>query len=198
MLVFALAIAVSTVGTAPSLVAADSCIGQLNFFTTAPTIGYSPTIAVTVPVSATCVFTGGPLYAQGTVYDQTQGVTVAYGRSILGSYGGNVFNGQLIFTVPNNPDVLQVSVSIYAPDQQTLLTSTGEVIQVVPGSAHYQSPTPQPYYRICGYNTYYYTYCGNAGYYNRDQNWNYVGGGYNGWHQGGNQPDGGYNGHHHN
>lgn len=144
VVVIALALLLGIVFVGDNVVLADSCSAQLNYSTT-----YSNG-QIIVPVSASCSFIGGQLYAVGYAVD-------SYGRN-LGSTstlltsinGGNTFSGQLVFTspFPAQGGTVQVSVSIYSNGPNgTILTSTTQTLQVngVYGYGYY-SPGTYWYY----------------------------------------------------
>ena len=124
-----------------SLVLADSCTAQLGYPTT-PTTYYVSSFQLIIPVSATCSFITGQLSAVGNVYDASTNNNLGSTNTILTQVdGGNVFNGQLLFTIPPvQGDNLQVMASIYSngPNGSNLLTSTTQTLQV--NGVNYYSP----------------------------------------------------------
>jgi hypothetical protein len=113
-----------------SPVAADSCTAQLGNPLT-PTY-YTSNGQIVVPVSATCSFAGGQLYAVGNAVDAF-GANLGSTNTVLTSTnGGNVFNGQLVFTVPLSVqgNAVQISVSIYSNGpNSSFLTSVTQTLQ---------------------------------------------------------------------
>jgi len=94
------------------VIAQSPCIVQVSY----PAISqnYNPNIGVTVPVSATCSYSG-QLYAVGDAYDTTTNSDLGSVNTGLSSTGGGNFNGQLNFFLPTSAqsDTIQISVSIY-------------------------------------------------------------------------------------
>jgi hypothetical protein len=130
-----------------SPVSADSCIAQVNYPVT-PTTYYTSNFQMVVPVSATCSFSGGQLYAVGNVYDTSTNNNLGSTNTVLTPVdGGNVFNGQLMLTLPLvQGDTLQVTVSIYSNGPNgTLLTSATQTVQVN-GINYYAAPSDYWYY----------------------------------------------------
>jgi len=128
-----------------SLVSADSCTAQLGYPTT-PTTYYASGFQMVIPVSATCSFSGNPLYAVGNVYDTSTNTNLGSANTVLTSVdGGNVFNGQLLLTLPVQGDTLQVIVSIYSNGPNgSLLTTATQTLQV--NGANYSYPGYYWYY----------------------------------------------------
>src|SRR5208282_5770003 len=99
-LVFFLAAAVFAARSGP-VYAQTPCIAQASY----PVVSlpqYNSNVAVTVPVSASCSYTVGPLYAVGDAYDTTISSdlgTVSTGLSLV---GGGSYSGQLLFSLPTS------------------------------------------------------------------------------------------------
>ena len=77
---------------------------------------YGGNLQLTLPVSASCSFYAGQLYATGSAYDTTYGTNLGTTQTVLGStYGGYGYTGQLSFTVPPSAQghSVQFWVSIY-------------------------------------------------------------------------------------
>ena len=172
-----LIVAILAVGLSSTRVSADPCIAQLGY----PTMGqqyygyYSSNVQVTVPVSATCFFQAGQLYAVGTAYDTTYNANVGTSNAVLsGTYGGNAFSGQLQFNLPVSVQAhsVQFSVSIYSAQAGyyqpyyggSPLTTTSATFVVTP--SNYQSS--YPYYPTYPSYNYYY---GSYPYYNQPGNY---------------------------
>ena len=138
--VIALALLLGVVLVGNNVVLADSCSAQLNYSTT-----YSNG-QIIVPVSASCSFIGGQLYAVGYAVDSF-GRNLGSTSTVLTSInGGNEFSGQLVFTspFPAQGGTVQVSVSIYSNGPNgTILTSTTQTLQV---NGAYYSPGTYWYY----------------------------------------------------
>jgi hypothetical protein len=172
LLIIALTVGIVAVATNGSLVLADPCTAQLGYPVMAAQQYYGSNVQVTVPVSATCSFYAGQLYAVGTAYDATYNSNVGTANTTLNAiYGGSSFSGQLQFNLPISTQThsVQFSVSIY--NAQTgynqpyyggaPLAITSETFVVSP--SNYQSSYPYnplypsyPYYP--GYNYYYVPY----------------------------------------
>src|SRR5208337_509099 len=112
-LVFFLAAAVFAASSGP-VFAQTPCIAQASYpAVSSPQGNYN--FAVTVPVSASCSYTVGSLYAVGDAYDTTVSSdlgTVSTGLSLV---GGGSYSGQLLFSLPTSTlgHTVQFSVSIY-------------------------------------------------------------------------------------
>jgi len=117
------ALAVLTVITAVVIVnpvaasALAPCVAQINtpYMSTATLNPYS-NIAVTMPVSVTCFFTRGQLYAVGDAFDNSTNTPLGSVLSTLPSINkGNQFNGQLVFIIPaaDRGHSIYFAVSIY-------------------------------------------------------------------------------------
>jgi hypothetical protein len=179
MTLLALLVAAAGIMANSSLVSATgSCTAQLAKTSMGPYYD-SISIGMTVPVSATCSFSGGQLYAVGNVYDMSINVNLGSAGTVLTSVnGGNVFNGQLVLTLPTSAAIsveghtLQISVSIYDAPYGSILTSTTQTMQV-PNYSYSEVPNysyPYPSYYYPG-NCY---YSGSDCYYGSG----YFGGGY--------------------
>ena len=175
--------AILAVGLNSSQVSADPCTAQLGY----PVMGqqyygyYGSNVLVTVPVSVTCSFAAGQLYAVGTAYDPIFNANVGTSNAVLiGTYGGNSFSGQLQFNLPISVQMhsVQFSVSIFGAQAGyyqpynggSLLTTTAATFVVTPST--YQSSYPYystypsyPYYSYYPYYNYYPYYPGYNYYY---------------------------------
>ena len=158
-----LAVGVVAVATNGSLVLAQPCQAQLG----SPNISRQPfyyglNFEVTVPVSASCSFYAGQLYASGTAYDTTYNANIGTADTVLTStYGGYGYTGQLTFTLPISEEShpVQFSVSVYGTQNgyyggpyggllaQTLAT-------YVVGPSYYQGYPLYPSYSTPNYPTY--------------------------------------------
>lgn len=81
--------------------------------------GYNSYVAagVLVPVSVTCSFVGGQLYAVGSAINPSTNARVDSAAAALSSaYGTNIYTGQLAFSIPFEVTgyTLQISISIYS------------------------------------------------------------------------------------
>jgi hypothetical protein len=163
VLVLVLSVGVIAAATSNSLVSAQACTAQLGSPTNTVQQYYASGFQVTLPLSSTCPFYTGQLYATGTAYDTTNNWNIGTSNTALSStYGGYGFNGQLQFTLPNTAvsHPVQFSVSIYGTQagywQQysggSLLTTTSATFVVGPSYLNgYQN---YPY----GYSSTYPTY----------------------------------------
>ena len=168
MLVMLFVFIMASVAVGNSPVSADPCNIQPNSLAyITPNYNYY-TSGVIVPVSATCSFVGGQLYAVGTAIDTSTNArvgTAPVGR-LYSAIGTNIYAGQLMFSLP--PQVtghaLQISISIYSEvygvyngyGSAPPLTTSVQTVQVNSNS-YYNSNYPN-----CNYNGYYYN--GNCGF----------------------------------
>ena len=104
--------------TTPSQVYAtsNSCTAQLSP-SAATYSNYNSNIGLTVPVSATCSFSGGQLYSIGYAYDTSTNMAQSSANTQLTWISGNTYRGQLAFKLSSTllGHNLQISVSIYGP-----------------------------------------------------------------------------------
>jgi len=118
MLVLTFAAIFAITATSPSQVYAtsNSCTAQLSP-STATYSNYNSNVGLTVPVSATCSFSGGQLYAVGYAYDTSTNMAQSSANSLLTWISDSTYRGQLGFKL--SPTLLgqnlQISVSIYGP-----------------------------------------------------------------------------------
>jgi len=117
-------LAVLTVITALAIVNVGSvsaqapCVAQISSpYMSTSTLNPNSNIAVTMPVSVTCSFTRGQLYAVGDAFDNSTNTPLG---SVLGTLPSvnksNQFNGQLVFIIPaaDRGHSIYFSVSIYS------------------------------------------------------------------------------------
>src|SRR5208282_3588808 len=203
-LVFFLAAAVFSASSSP-VFAQTPCIAQTSY-PVVSTPQYNSNIAVTVPVSTSCSYIVGPLFAVGDAYDTTISTDLGTVSTGLSSVGGGSYTGQLLFSLPTSTlgHTVQFSVSIYNNNNGqsgSPLATTSQSITI--GASYYQSypySNCQPGYAYAGgtcypptsysncYNGYYYG--GSSCYYPN----NYYGGGYNGnGYNGGSNSNGNWN-----
>jgi len=132
-----------------SLVAADSCVAQLGNSSLSTTQYYNSNAQIVVPVSTSCSFSGGQLYAVGNLFDTSTNSNLGSANTILTPVdGGNTFSGQLVFNLLAlmQSDTLQISVSIYNNGLNgSLLTSATQTLQVN-GTTYYGNPGYYWYY----------------------------------------------------
>ena len=196
VLILALTIGVVAVATGNNLVSAQPCTAQLGS-PSALTQQYL-TFQVTVPVSATCPFNAGQLYATGTAYDTVYNSNIGTANTALsGTYGGYGFSGQLLFNLPTSAvsHPVQFSVSIYSAQPGyyqyyggSLLTSTSATFVLGPSYLNSYQNYPYPYYSTYPtYPTYpgYVYYPGNYYYYSYPYYNQYRGGYYYYYRNGG-------------
>ena len=177
-LAFFLAAAVFA-GSSGPVFAQTPCVAQASYPTVSGPQYYYSNFAVTVPVSTSCSYIGGPLIAVGNAFDATTSISVGTVSTGLSSAG----TGQLVFSLPPSVSghTVQFSVSIYTNNNGqagSLLASTSQSITI--SSSYYQS---YPYYSSC-YNGYYYngyyggSSCYYPGYYSSYYGNGYYGNGY--------------------
>jgi len=158
---------------------------------------YGGNFQVTVPVSATCAFYPGQLYATGTAYDTTYNANIGTADAVLGSaYSGYASTGQLTFTLPGSAQshAVQFSVSIYSTPNGyfggyyggyfggALLAQTSSTFVV--GPSYYQIYPTYPSYPTPTYPSYpiYPTYPSYPRYIQNQGPYYYMGGYYNYYH----------------
>jgi len=188
-----LAVGVVGVGAGSSLVSAQPCSAQLGSPSTLSQQYLS--FQVSVPVSASCSFSTGQLYAAGTAYDTVYNSNIGTANTILSAtYGAYGFTGQLQFNLPSSAasHPVQFSVSIYSTQpgyyQQyyggSVLTTTSATFIVGPSYLNSYQNYPYPYYSTYptyptypaypSYpynpgNNYYYYYSHPYSYYNQNR-----------------------------
>ena len=197
-LVLTLAIGVIAVATNANIVLAQPCQAQLGAPNVSQPYYYGPSFQVTVPVSTSCSYYAGQLYASGTAYDASYNTNVGTANTVLTStYAGYGYTGQLTFSLPISEQSrsVQFSVSVYgtqngyyAGPYGGLLAQTFATYLV--GPSYYQGYPLYPSYTTPSYPQYptypsypainpYFSshYYQNPGYY-------YMGGYYNYYHNG--------------
>jgi hypothetical protein len=114
-------LAAVAVGNSPVSAQTGCTIRPSSLAYTSPNFSYGyntyVTSGVLVPVSVTCSFVGGQLYAVGSAINPSTNARVDSSAAALSSvYGSDVYTGQLAFSIP--PGVtglkLQISISIYS------------------------------------------------------------------------------------
>jgi len=115
-LVFVFAASFAVTATTTPVSAANSCTAQLSS-PTATYFAYNSNIGLTVPVSATCSFSGGQLYAVGYAYDTSTNTAQSSANTML-TWTSSTYSGQLGFKL--SPTLLghnlQIAVSVYGPN----------------------------------------------------------------------------------
>src|SRR5208282_2381015 len=198
-LVFFLAAAVFAMSGSP-VYAQTPCIAQASYPVVSSPQYYNSNIAVTVPVSASCSYIVGPLFAVGDAYDTSISTDLGTVSTGLGSVGGGSYTGQLLFSLPLSTlgHTVQFSVSIYNNNNGQYgspLATTSQSITIgssinqgypnnycQPGYAYAGGTCyPPTYYSNC-YNGYYYagSSCYYPGYSNNYYSSNYYGSSSNG------------------
>jgi len=210
-LVLMLTVGVVAVGTNPNLVLAQPCQAQLG----SPNVSsqsyyYGLNFQVTVPVSASCSFYAGQLYASGTAYDTSYNTNIGTANAVLTStYAGYGYTGQVTFTLPTSEQshAVQFSVSVYGTQNGYyggpyggLLAQASATFVVGPsyyqGYPLYPSYTPPssssyptyPAYPAYAVNPYY----SGSRYYQNQGGYYYMRGYYNYYHYGGASHNGNY------
>jgi len=215
VLILAMVIGVVAVATNNTFASAQPCqalLGSPNVY--GQQYYYGGNFQVTVPVSATCSFFPGQVYATGTAYDTTYNANIGTANAVLGpAYTGYASTGQLTFTLPTSAQfhAVQFSVSIYSSPTgyyggyygtyfgSSLLAQTSSTFVV--GPTYYQSyyqnyypsyPTYPNYPTYPSYSTYptypsYPWYTQNQGHYfmRGFYNYYYMRGYYNYYYNGG-------------
>jgi hypothetical protein len=154
--ILALLMVVAGVVTNSGLVSADACVVQLSNSVAAT---YYSNFQVIVPISTTCSFTGGQLYAVGNAYDTLLNANLGSVNTALVSVNaGSVYAGQLVFNIPSiaQGHTVQITVSIYNGGLNgSILTTATQTVQV-PSNYYYNYPS----YNYCypGYNCYIWYY----------------------------------------
>lgn len=177
-ILFLLTVGVIAAATQNGLVLAQPCEAQIGYPNISTLQYYGANFELSLPVSATCSYSQGQLYAVGTAYDTTYNSNIGTANTFLSpSYGYGAYTGQLMFTLPTSAEShsVQFSVSIYSTQNNGyggyggygyLLTTTSSTFLISPG---YQSsypgypgyPTPgYPSYPAPGYPGGYYNYPG--------------------------------------
>ena len=165
MLVMLFVFIMASVAVGNSPVSADPCNIQPNSLAyITPNYNYY-TSGVIVPVSATCSFVGGQLYAVGTAIDTSTNArvgTAPVGR-LYSAIGTNIYAGQLMFSLP--PQVtghaLQISISIYSEvygvyngyGSAPPLTTSVQTVQVNSNSYYNNYPATATTTSNCGFNS---------------------------------------------
>jgi hypothetical protein len=179
LLMAILAVSVVAIATNNTFALAQPCEAQLSSPSSSTQQYYGANFQITLPVSVSCSFYPGQLYATGTAYDTTYNANIGTANTALSpTYGGNGFTGQLIFTLPTSTQShsVEFSVSIYGTQTQyygsSLLATTSSTFVV--GPSYYQTyptyPTYPPYPSYPSYpSSPSYPYYPGNGYYN----WNY-------------------------
>ena len=116
-------LAVLTVMTAVAIVNVSSvsalapCVAQIGSpYVSTATLNPNSNIVVTMPVSVTCSFTRGQLYAVGDAFDNSTNTPLGSVLSALPSVNkGNQFNGQLVFIISaaDRGHSIYFAVSVY-------------------------------------------------------------------------------------
>ena len=180
LLVTILAASAVAIATNNSFVLAQPCqvvLGSPNV-SAEPFYYYGGNFEVTLPVSASCSFYAGSLYATATAYDTTYNTNIGVTNAVLTStYGGYGYSGQLTFTLPVSAQShsVEFSVSIYSTENGyyggyyggSLLAQTSSTFVI--GPSYYEGYPTYPYsapsYPYYQYYPSYPYYSGNWYYY---------------------------------
>jgi len=149
---------------------------------------YGNIFQLTLPVSASCPFYAGQLYAAGSAYDTAYGMNVGTAQTVLSStYAGYGYTGQLTFTMPTSVAGRSVQFSVFIYGSQngyyggynggpplaqawSTFTIPSTYYQGYPSYPSLPSYPSYPYYPGYYYGPnfsyYYYPYC---------RSWNYNG-----------------------
>ena len=148
LLAFLLAASLAFAGQS-ALVFAQTCNASLGSSSlTSTQYYYNSYLGINTPVSASCSFYGGQLYAVGDVFDTSANVDLGSVSTMLTpTYGGNTYTGQLLFSLP--PSVighqLRIMVSVYGGQygygngNGQLLATAGQMVKV---NVSYQNGYP--------------------------------------------------------
>jgi hypothetical protein len=113
-------LAAIAVGNSPVSAQTGCTIRPSSLAYTSPNYSYGDNnyvAAVLVPVSVTCSFVGGQLYATGSAINPSTNARVdAVAVALSSAYGTNIYTGQLAFSIPAQVTgyTLQISISIYS------------------------------------------------------------------------------------
>ncbi len=119
-------------------VAANPCTVQTGSLITGSYYS-NPNIAVIVPISAQCSFTGGQLTVVGNAYEATTGSNLGSSNTILLSAdGSSIYKGQLVFTLSTSEEwhTVRISISIYNEQTGSSILSTTETAGVDPNTKY--------------------------------------------------------------
>jgi hypothetical protein len=143
IILLVLIMAAVSVGNSP--VSADSCNVQTSSLAyVAPYYDYNYNSGIIVPVSATCSFVGGQLYAVGEATDASNARAGSANTVLFSAFGTTIYTGQLVFRrlgpSSNVPEFLgrslRISISIYSGvyngpySNASPLTTSVETVQV--------------------------------------------------------------------
>jgi len=148
-----LIMAIIAVGANSSTVAAQPCDAQLGYPVAAAPQFYGSNVGVTVPVSATCSFYTGQLYAVGTAYTGYNS-EVGTANTVLSAVYGYGFSGELQFSIPTSVQPVQFSVSIYNTPNGYYQQYYGGQPLAVTSESYVVSPTYQNYPTYPSYSSY--------------------------------------------
>lgn len=133
-----------------SLVFAQTCDASLGSSSLTSTQHYyNSYIGINTPVSASCSFYGGQLYAVGDVFDTSANADLGSVSTMLTTtYGGNTYTGQLSFSLP--PSIighqLRIMVSVYGGQYSNYGNGNGQLLatagQMVTLNVSYQNGYP--------------------------------------------------------
>jgi hypothetical protein len=148
LLAFLLAASAAVASNSP-LVSAQSCNASLGSSSLTTQSYYNSYLGINTPVSASCSFYGGQLYAVGDVFDTSANIDLTSSSTTLTpNYGGNSYTGQLSFTLP--PSIighqLRIMVSVYGGQYSYYGNGNGQLLatagQMVKVTVNYQNGYP--------------------------------------------------------
>jgi len=119
-------------------VLATSCSSSLGSLVTGDYFKYN-SIAIIVPVTAQCSFTGGSLYANGVAYQEPAHTYLANATALMVSApGSSRYYGQLVFTQPMSEQwkEVQVTVTIVNAQSGSGIVTTSEAGAVDPNTKY--------------------------------------------------------------
>ena len=186
LLIIAVLLPLVAVAASSGLVFAQSCPLQIGSISASQYNGSnyyyganSPSnIQMTMPISLSCPYMGGQLWAVGNVYDTITNTNLGSNNIVMNSNGG-YYSGQLVFNLPSSviEHQLQVSVSVYSSysygQYGSLVATSSPTVTIHASSVYnnyqygnYPSYGSYPYSSYYnGYPSYYYYQNGYTYYY---------------------------------
>lgn len=137
LLTLLLGLAVGVIANS-SPVSANACTVQTGSFITGSYYS-NPNIAVIVPISAQCSFTGGQLSASGNAYEATTKANLGSSNTtLLSAVGSNTYEGQLVFTLSSSEEwhSVRVAISVYSGQSGSPILHTSETAAVDPNTKY--------------------------------------------------------------
>lgn len=128
----------------PAVTSASNCSAQLGY-PIIPAVYSNSIVNVIVPISTTCsVPYGNQVTATATAYDLNTNTLTSTVNTILTSVdGGYTFTGQLGFNLPASTqgNWVQIAVTVFNPQSNGQLTTTGEAFPINTGTAQVVTTT---------------------------------------------------------